>query len=247
MFFKRILSLLICTSLFYWGCKKENRFDLIKRTGEIVEEERILDDFESLEVHSNINVFLVQDTVCYVKIKAGKNLLAKLQTNIDGKLLTIKNTNKGNFTRSYKNKIEVFVHFMKLNELIYKGTGPITSENVIHNDVFTFNSWDGADTVKLNLEVPLVFANIHTGVADLIVHGKANQLYAYARGSGAFRLQNFICKNVYTNNISSSDHYFYAENRLEALVQYVGNTYCIGNPKEVNKTENNKGKLILNM
>ncbi|HRG59136.1 MAG TPA: DUF2807 domain-containing protein [Bacteroidia bacterium] len=247
MFFKRILLFPICVTILLWGCKKENRFDLIKRTGDIIEERRELEYFEILEVEGNFNVLLIEDSVCFVNIKAGKNLISNIETNISNKLLKIKNNNKGNFTRSYKNKIEIFIHFKKLNELIYKGTGPITCENVIHNDSFTFNSWDGADTVKLSLDVPLVYTNIHTGVADLIVQGKANQLYAYARGSGSFRMQNFICKRVYTNNISSSDHYFYAENSLEALVQYVGNTYCKGNPKEIIKTEYNKGKLFMIM
>jgi hypothetical protein len=136
------------------------------------------------------------------------------------------------------------LHFKKLDEIYYAGTGPITSLNSIINENFTFNSWEGTDTVNLNLEVANVYANIHTGVADLIVKGHCNQLYAYARSSGVFRMQNFICKNVYTNNISSSDQYFYVENKLEALVQYIGNTYYQGNPMEITKTINNKGELI---
>ena len=130
------------------------------------------------------------------------------------------------------------------NEIHYEGTGPITSLNTIQNDKFTLNSWDGTDTINLMLDVPLVYANIHTGVADLIVSGKSEQLFAYAKGSGTFRMQAFKCTNVYTNNETSSDHYFWAEKKIEALVQYVGNTYYKGNPTEIVKTINNQGKLI---
>jgi hypothetical protein len=236
-------SLILLLSIFV-GCKKENSCDCIKRTGSIESETRTLAAFEIVEVENNFNLYLIQDSVSFVEIHAGKNLISNIETTIANHKLLIKNNNKCNFTRSYKKKIEIYLHFKKLNELVYKGTGPITSINTIYNDSFTFNSWDGTDSVKLNLEVPLVYANIHTGVADLIVNGHAQQLYAYARSNGTFRMKQFICKNVYTNNLSASDHFFNVQNKLEALVQYVGNTYYLGNPTEVIKTENNAGKLI---
>ncbi len=230
--------------VFFASCKKENRFDCVKRTGEIQTEKRVIADFSEIEVFDNMQLFLVQDTLNYAEIKAGKNLLKNIEMMIVGQKLILKNNNKCNFTRSYKNGIQIHLHFKKLNELLYKGTGPITSINAIVNEQFTFNSWDGTDSVKLNLEVPVVYANIHTGVADLMVTGHCNQLFAYAMGSGAFRMLDFKCKNVYANNISSSDQYFNVENKLEALVQYVGSTYYKGHPTEVIKNINQQGKLI---
>jgi hypothetical protein len=240
----KIFSSFILLIFLFICCKKENRCDCFKRTGAIQSEFRAVAEFDIVEVENNFNLYLIQDTTNFIEIKAGKNLISNINTIITGNKLSITNNNKCNFTRSYKYKIEVFLHFKKLNELIYKGTGPISCLNTIINESFTFNSWDGSDTVKLKLEVPLVYANIHTGVADLIVNGHSQQLYAYARSSGTFRMQQFICKNVYTNNISSSDHFFNVQNRLEALVQYVGNTYYTGSPTQIVKTENNKGKLI---
>jgi hypothetical protein len=226
------------------ACKKAHRFDCIKRTGEIQTESRPLGNFDIIDVQSNVDVLLIQDSVCYTEINAGKNLISNIETSVNGNTLLVKNNNRCNYTRSYKHAIKIYIHFKQLNELIYKGTGPITSINTIKNNSFTFNSWDGTDTVKLKLEVPLVYTNIHTGVADLIVSGKAEQLFAYAKGSGTFRMQAFKCTNVYTNNETSSDHYFWVENKLEALVQYVGNTYYQGQPNEIIKTENAEGKLI---
>jgi len=228
------------------GCKKANHFDCIKRTGEIITEKRILPYFNVLEVHNNALVFLIQDTLNFVMIEAGKNLTSNVETSVVEQKLIIKNNNKCNFVRSYKIEIKIYVHFKNIDELIYKGTGPISSLNSIRNDKFTFNCWDGVDSVKLNLEVPIVYVNIHTGVADLIISGHCEQLFAYVKSSGACRMQHFKCKNVYANNISSSDQYFYVENKFEALVQYVGNTYYQGNPKEIIQTLNNKGKLIKN-
>lgn len=236
--------LILFLSISFITCKKANRFDCFKSTGTIVTEIRTLGYFDIIDVYNNVNVFLIQDTVNFTEIKAGKNLISNIETSIVENRLLVKNNNKCNFTRSYKHAIEIYIHFKKLNELIYRGTGPIVSVNTIVNDKFTFNSWDGTDTVKLKLEVPLVYANIHTGVADLIVEGHAAQLYAYAKGSGTFRMLGFKCNFVYTDNQSSSDHYFYVQQKLEALVQYVGNTYYQGQPIEIIKTLNAQGKLI---
>jgi hypothetical protein len=226
------------------ACKKANRFDCIKRTGEIQTDSRPLNNFDIIDVQNNVDILLIQDSVCYTVIEAGKNLISNIETSVVGNKLMVKNNNRCNYTRSYKHAIKIYIHFKKLNELIYEGTGPITSLNTIKNEVFTFNSWDGTDTVKLKLDVPLVYTNIHTGVADLHITGESEQLYAYAKGSGSFKMQEFKCKNVYINNSSTSDQYFWAEKKLEALLQYVGNTYYKGMPSEIIKTKTNKGELF---
>jgi hypothetical protein len=226
------------------SCKQESSFDCLKRTGKIITEIRGTSNFTAIEIYNNMPVYLVQDSTCFIEVKGGENLLSEVVTTVSNNKLTIKNLNRCNFSRSYTSKIYVTIHFNELNDLIYRGTGPVTGLNTMVNDTFTFNCYDGVDTVKLMLDVPLIYANIHTGVADLIVSGKAKQLYAYAKSSGTFRMQQLICSNVYSNNISSSDHFFYAEDKIEALVQYVGNTYCYGLPKQIIKTENNTGKLF---
>lgn len=242
----KTLFLILLFTLFFASCSKDNRFDCVKRSGPIVNELRNLSSFNTIETHNNLEIYLIQDTINSVEIEAGKNLVHNISTEITNEKLVIKNKNTCNFTRSYKHKIKIIVHFKKLEELIYKGTGPITSMNTIVADVFTFNSWDGVDTVKLNVKANTVYANIHTGVADLIVQGECNDCYAYAQNSGSLRLQNLKSKYVFANSISSSDMYVWAENKLDALIQYVGNIYYKGNPAEISKTENNKGKLFAN-
>ncbi len=227
------------------SCQQGANFECIKRTGKIITETRNISDFSVIEIYNNMPVYLIQDSINLIEIKGGENLLPEVESTIEKKKLILRNNNRCNFARTYSNQIDIVIHFKNLNELIYRGTAAVTSVNTITTDTFTFNCYDGMDSIKLNLDVPLMYANIHTGVADLIVSGKATQLYAYARSSGTFRMQQFKCKRVYTNNISSSDHFFYAEEKLEALVQYVGNTYCYGNPSNIIKTENNTGRLIL--
>lgn len=227
------------------SCQQVTNFECIKRTGKIITETRNTSDFSVIEIYNNMPVYLIQDSINLIEIKGGENLLPEVESTIEKNKLILRNNNRCNFARTYSNQIDIIIHFKKLHELIYRGTAAVTSLNTITTDTFTFNCYDGMDSIKLNINVPLMYANIHTGVADLIVNGEGTQLYAYARSSGTFRMQQFKCKRVYTNNISSSDHFFYAEEKLEALVQYVGNTYCYGNPANIIKTENNTGKLFL--
>ncbi|MCZ2249333.1 MAG: DUF2807 domain-containing protein [Bacteroidia bacterium] len=242
---KYVLNIFLLAVLLLVGCRKENMCDCIKRSGANTVEKRVLPTFNTIEINPNIHVYLVQDTLCYAEIKAGRNLMNNIETKVDQNVLRVKNNNTCNFMRSYKQVVEVYLHFEKLNELIYQGTGPVKSVNTINNrQKFTFTCWDGVDTVRLQLNAPIVHANIHTGVADLILQGYADSLYAYARGSGCFRLQQFKCNYVYANNLSSGNFYLWAEKKLEVLLQSAGDIYYKGSPGEIIEQKRGSGKLI---
>ncbi len=228
----------------FYGCRKSEGFDCFKRTGKISTQKRDLPDFNILEVHNNMQVFLIQDTLNYILLEGGENLLPAIETRVENKTLFLKNKNTCNFTRSYKKKIKVFVHLTALHELLYKASGPVSSLNTLQSSVFTFNSWDGTDTVKLQLQADTVFANIHTGVADLMLTGSCRQLYTYTQNSGVLRLQNFNCKRAFARNISTGNQYLWVENELDAHIQYSGSIYYKGNPAQVSQIREGSGKLI---
>ena len=107
------------------ACKKANRFDCIKRTGEIKTESRALEYFDIIDVQNNVNVFLIQDSINFAEIKAGKNLISNIETSVVAHTLYIKNNNKYNFTRSYKHDIEIYIHFKKLTRYSFPLKGRI--------------------------------------------------------------------------------------------------------------------------
>ena len=49
--------------LLFSACKKENRCDCIKRTGDIISEVRTVKAFDRLQVEQNVNVFITEDNI----------------------------------------------------------------------------------------------------------------------------------------------------------------------------------------
>jgi hypothetical protein len=96
----------------------------------------------------------------------------------------------------------------------------------------------------MDVKADILHANMHTGNADIILTGQCNECFIYGRGNGFIRTEKLQSQYVYVNNISSGDYFIWAENKIDALVQYIGNVYYKGNPTIINKEESNKGKLI---
>src|SRR6185436_10689371 len=117
------------------SCKKENMCDCFKSTGSTFTEKRVLGDFDQLEVNDNIDVVLVEDTLNYAEVEAGKNLIDLIDTKIDNNQLNIANRNTCNWVRSYKKEITVTVHFKQLKQIVHYGSKEIVSSNIIHADV----------------------------------------------------------------------------------------------------------------
>src|SRR3954465_11217106 len=100
-FFRISILVFLSSLIFFSSCKKENRCDCIKRTGDIVTEIRSLKAFDRLQVEENVNVFLTQDSIQEVKVEAGEHLISLVETAIVDGTLTIRNKNKCNWARAY--------------------------------------------------------------------------------------------------------------------------------------------------
>ncbi len=231
---------ILCVS----ACKKANRFDCFKRTGSIIKEERVLPYFDKIQVYNKFDIIITQDTINSVVIEAGENIVSNIETTVEDGRLTIRNNNKCNFTRSYEKTLNIFIHIKNLVEFTHRGAGDARSTNTILSEVLTVNSWDGIDTINFKVNTKRVNAYMHTGNADIIVSGSTDSCFIYGRGNGFIRAGNLQSNYVYVNNISSGDYFIWAKDKIDALVQYIGNIYYEGDPANINKQESNKGRLI---
>src|ERR1035438_2692627 len=89
------------------GCSKSG--DCITSTGTIVQEERRVGDFDSINVQDYVNIILTQDSVNKVVVEAGQNIISGITTNVIHDVLYINNTLKCNWLRSYSKAINVYV------------------------------------------------------------------------------------------------------------------------------------------
>lgn len=213
------------------SCNKEDAPDMFKTTGAITTETREVNGFTQLDIDDNVNVIIHQDSSNqHVEVVAGKNLLPKITTTLEGNILKIRNNNKWNFMRSYKYEIDVHVYTPQLTKIEYAGGGDIKSANRLQFPSLTLLTEGGGSDVLLDLQCDSLFAILHTGVSNLYLTGNSNFTYLYSAGMNICHTENLISNDVHVNNASSGDFYVNATNSLLVEIESFSTTWYRGNP-----------------
>ena len=221
--------LLLVLGLQLFSCKKENRWDLFKRTGEMTLETRVLDPFTDITVGSNrINVFITQDKRFDVKVQAGKNLLSNIRTEVRDGRLYIDDDNKCNFARSYKFPVTVFIHMPKLNHIFHDGAGSIKSLNTLVSDTIDVITKSAGD-VALDVNCYRMSVHMHS-VSDITVTGTCNDNICYATGNGFYYSSGLASSYCWVWAKTTGEIYVNVIGLLQVNIQSVGDVYYRGNP-----------------
>ena len=225
------------------ACKKESRWDCIKRTGEQTTDTRILPPFTKIYLKDNIDVFIIQGAVQEVKIVAGKNLVSLVKTEVINGDLHLSNDNKCNWARSYKKgTISVYITLPTLSYIEYYGSGQIKSQNTISCDIIGIMTKESGD-VELSLNANSVYLQC-LGSSDITLHGKSSNLGIFHLSEGYLHCEDFPTDVVWTNSKASGNEYLNVKNTLGATIEWAGDVYYTGNPPAVEAKVNGKGRLI---
>ena len=129
-----ILSFLFITSLSF-AQKKEK----VKGSKIVKLEQKQVEDFESLEVEDNLEIFLIKGNECGLEIEADDNLIEFVDYKLTGKNLLISTSRD---ISSYK-KLSVRVTYNdKFNMIIAKDETNVTTLSDLILDNITFKSYD---------------------------------------------------------------------------------------------------------
>lgn len=135
---KKIITLsFLLISLLSLAQKKEK----VKGSKIVKMEQKQVDNFESIEVEDNLEVFLVKGDACSLEIEADDNLIEFVDFKLTGKNLRISTSRD---ISSYK-KLSVRVTYTdKLNMIIAKDETNVTALSDVVLDNITFKSYDYA-------------------------------------------------------------------------------------------------------
>jgi hypothetical protein len=135
---KKIITLLILfTTILTFAQKKEK----VKGSKIVKLEQKQVNDFESLEVENNLEIFLIKGNECGIEIEADDNLIEFVEYKLAGKNLRI-STSKD--ISSYK-KLSVRVTYTdKFNLVSAKDETNVTALSDVVLDNVTFKSYDYA-------------------------------------------------------------------------------------------------------
>jgi hypothetical protein len=225
----RILVFILPLIFLLQACKKEQMNDCFTATGIVKSETRMLEAFDTLHINRRLNVTLIEDTIDYVVVRGGENLIPQFITELKNGALTLKNDNRCNFMRSYKVPVEMEVHFTQLRRVISYGSSTISSPDTIHKEALTFEFWNSSTDLNLLLDNNQLEIIQHTGASDVVVKGRTEDLIVYMASLGSGDYDELACKHVYVQTLSSANCRVFADSTFYFKVNGNGNIFYKGN------------------
>lgn len=225
------------------SCKKGDPTDCFKSTGADITQERPATTFDRIILNDNVNLVLTQGDDYSISVRGGKNVLKKIRTDVDDRVLKIENRNSCNWMRNFNREITVYANFKSIQEIEYRGSGDISCANTIIGDSLKLNVWDGAGKVEMDVEMIRNYIYFHIGTADVYYRGNVHLSYLTASSFGPIYAQNLKTNFTYIANKGSNECYVQVKTKIEATISSLGNIYYWGDAEEaLNKT--GSGNLI---
>lgn len=228
-------------------CKKENILDCFTSNGKEITETRLVSDFDFIEAYDDIEVNILKGKDFKIEIIAGENIIHKVSTNIENRLLKIKNLNSCNFVRGYDRKIKVNITLPYLKIIKNLGVGNIIFDKNFYEDTI-FVRIENSGDVYLNGNYNLIKTSSH-GNGNVFLNGTCNSLYSYLNGTNFIYAEKLIVLDyIFIETVSIGDCFISALNcnTLEYNIWSDGNIFYRGNPKFINdfSKQTANGKLI---
>jgi len=253
-----ILSLIFAVGFQSFAQNNNDNDDADKTKFEIVNENRNLPVFESIDITGRFKVVLHQSTTQTVTVVAPDKFMSIVSTTVENGILKI------NITDPPKDKDVNFFEKMKLKHNDYLIRQPIE----IHIGVNNLKQIiaDGASTIetKTNFDIHELYINLseaskatlECNISDLTLSlseaaklemtGKVQNIQLDASGAANFKGGNLQSKNVTVNMSGASRADVFASESLHAKLNGASTLYCYGSPKDVHQTTSRVSKIVIN-
>lgn len=209
--------------------------DCLTSTGPVVTERRELPaGLLSVYANDNVDLILVQEATAtaapYAEVRTGKNLIADIETRVEGNQLQLSNTARCNWARSYDTPREVTLHVPAIKNVFLHGTGNVSTAGQFRQDTIFFHL-TGAGDMNLDVQSNYLWMDLYE-LGDETVRGSADQLILTQGGNGRFFGQDLRTRVSYlhTNRDSNGDTYLQVTGFLGASIRGNGTVYYSGHP-----------------
>ena len=227
----------------FTSCNREDAPDCFQRAGEAKTVQRDLDEFYSIELNDYIQYELLDTSYFGVIISAPGNLISDIETQVSDGRLTIRNTNRCNFVRSFKNRITVRICAPDFFDIQNYATGDISSVNELTGNRFSLENRGAAGVQRIALQTDTVNIATHTGVSDAVLDGSCDVVYLFNQGLGKLDARDLQSNYAFVNNSSLNDVYVYSQDYLYGFIQFSGNIYYVGNPEGIDSLVKGDGEM----
>lgn len=240
-----VIAILLFVLMVFPSCVKEDSVGCFVSNGKPSSLKRDVSPFREIEINNVFDVYIVGDSLEYVEISGGENILNGITSVSDNGRLIIDNANTCNWMRGFNKDISVRIHYKAIDLIKINGECNVYSENCIYADTLFIDVQSGASLADIETEVNFLKLKIHGGTGKFTLKGKSGLTYFYSHGNSHIEALELNSDRVHLVNKSTGDISVNVKDFLHVEYLGRGDVYYKGNPSEIYLQEQSgEGKLI---
>ena len=247
---KRLICIFILISCF--GCDSESASDCFQTSGQIIQQEIVVTNFNRILVNRDIELIIKQGLDYEVVVETGENLINDVSVEVIGDQLVLTDANTCNYVRDF-GITKIFVTTPTLTEIRCSTQLEISSNGVLSfNDLVliseNFNSPESFAIGDFRLELDVENLDIvSNNLSFYYLSGQAENLNInFAAGNGRFEGENLVAQNINIFHRGSNDMVVNPQQSLTGSIRSTGDVISVNEPPIVNVEEVFSGRLIFN-
>lgn len=245
---KKLLYIVVL--IFLFACDSEDANDCFQKSGNIVQQEVSITDFEKILVNRNIELILKEAPETYVLIETGENLMNDIEVLVIDNQLRLTDNNTCNYIRDYE-PTKIYVSAPNVKEIRSSTQFDISSDGVLSYNNLKLISEDtnypgtftiGDFRMQINSNNLSALAN---NLASFYISGETNKLHVgFYSGTGRFEGANLIAQEVSVFHRGSNDMIVNPMVVLTGELRGTGNLISKNIPPTVEVEQFYTGELI---
>lgn len=247
---KRLICIFILISCF--GCDSESASDCFQTSGQIIQQEIVVTNFNRILVNRDIELIIKQGLDYEVVVETGENLINDVSVEVIGDQLVLTDANTCNYVRDF-GITKIFVTTPTLTEIRCSTQLEISSNGVLSfNDLVliseNFSSTESFAIGDFRLELDIENLKISSNnLSFYYLSGQAENLNInFAAGNGRFEGENLVAQNINIFHRGSNDMVVNPQQSLTGSIRSTGDVISVNEPPIVNVEEVFSGRLIFN-
>ncbi len=231
--------LLLALPFFLNACFMNSSYETVSGNGKVVEETRDLAGFTGVKVSAGIDVLLSQADDFSVRVEADENLIALIETRIDGDLLEV-GTDQVNIRNAKAKRVHVCLP--ELRKLRINSAGDCIGQNAFECGDLQLDI-NSAGDLRLELEAKHIDLNISSS-GDCRLSGACDHFDADLSSAGDLDAYDLVAKVVEVSVSSAGDARVHATDEISMQASSAGSIYYRGNPKVVLSNASSGGEIV---
>lgn len=242
----KTLTILFLTFVLVSACKKPEERTCFKFSGKIDSLDIQVESFNELNLGKRLNYNLVPDTINFIRIKGGSNLLRLVSHEVNQGILYIENQNRCDFLRDFSEILEVEIHFVHLNRVEGRISHNLNSLDTIRGTYFNLSLTGASGYANLLVNTEFINGFANDGNADYTFSGVTKYAHIQAHSNGFADARPLkVTEVLEVTSRSNRSIFCHAEGiSLIVNIERTGSVYYTGNPSSIVLNKTGTGNLV---